>query len=53
MKKRKKKLDKGVEARRLARAKAAPPGATKVVVDKRKKGEKHKKKREEWLASGE
>jgi hypothetical protein len=43
MKKRMKRLDKGTEARRAARAKAAVPGATKVVVDKRKKPEKHKR----------
>jgi hypothetical protein len=43
MKKEKKRLDKGTEARRVARAKAAVPGATKVVVDKRRKPEKHKR----------
>lgn len=41
-----KKLDKGTEARRLARKAAARPGATKVVQDRRKKPEKHKGK---WL----
>jgi hypothetical protein len=40
----KKRLEKGREARRLARAAAARPGATKVVPDKRRKPEKHKKK---------
>ena len=39
----KKRLDKGTEARRLARKVAAKAGATKVAMDKRKKPEKHKK----------
>jgi ribosomal protein L44E len=43
MKKERKRLDNGTEARRVARAKAAVPGATKVVVDKRRKPEKHKR----------
>jgi hypothetical protein len=43
MKKKRKRLDKGTEARRLARAKAAVPGATKVVADKRRKAEKHQR----------
>ena len=43
MRKKKKRLDKGVEARRLARAAAAKPSSTKVVADKRKKLEKHRK----------
>ena len=43
MKKKKKKLEKGKEARRLARKAAARPGATRVVEDKRKQPEKHKK----------
>jgi hypothetical protein len=42
MKKRRKKMDKGAEARRLARQIAPKPGATRVVVDKRKKPEKYK-----------
>lgn len=46
MKKKKKQLDKGKEARRLARKAAAPPAGTRVIVDKRNKGEKHKKK---WI----
>ena len=50
MKKRKKKLDKGAEARRLARKAAAKPAATKVVADKRKKPEKHRRK---WLVEEE
>jgi hypothetical protein len=41
--KKKKRLDKGTEARRLARKAAAKAGATRVVLDKRKKQEKHKK----------
>jgi len=47
MRKKKNRLDKGKEARRLARSAAAAPAATKVVPDKRKKPEKHKKWREE------
>jgi len=39
---RKKKLDKGVEARRLARKVAGVPANTKVIPDKRKRPEKHK-----------
>ncbi len=42
MKKRPKKLDKGAEARRLARKIGPKPGATHVVIDKRRKPEKHK-----------
>ena len=41
-----KKLDKGNEARRLARKSAPKPGSTKVVRDQRRKPEKHKGK---WL----
>jgi hypothetical protein len=44
MRKKKNPLDKGREARRLARSAAAAPAATKVVPDKRKKPEKHKQK---------
>jgi len=44
-----KSLDKGKEARRLARSAAAAPAATKVVPDKRKKPEKHRKK---WREEG-
>jgi hypothetical protein len=36
-------LDKGNEARRVARDKAAPPPATRKIGDKRRKPEKHKK----------
>ena len=50
MRKKKKRLDKGKEARRLARSTAAAPAATKVVPDKRKKPEKHRKK---WREEGE
>ena len=35
-------LDKGVEARRVARKSGLKAGATKVVADKRKKPPKHK-----------
>jgi hypothetical protein len=42
----KKQLDKGKEARRLARKAAARPASTKVVEDKRMRPEKHKKK---WI----
>jgi hypothetical protein len=44
--KKKKKLDKGKEARRLARKAAARPASTKVVQDKRMNPEKHKKR---WI----
>jgi hypothetical protein len=49
MKKRKKKMDKGTEARRRARAAGAAPSGTRVIEDKRKKGEKHKGR---WLEEG-
>ncbi len=39
---RKKKLDKGTEARRLARKSGIAPSTTRVIPDKRKKPEKHK-----------
>jgi hypothetical protein len=42
MKRRKKKLDKGTEARRLARKIGLAPGTTRVIEDKRKKPPKHK-----------
>ena len=42
MKRRRKKLDKGSEARRLARKSGLVPGATRVVEDKRRKPPKHK-----------
>lgn len=44
MKKRKKKLDAGKEARRRARKSGLAPGITRVIEDKRTKAEKHKKK---------
>jgi hypothetical protein len=43
MKRRKKQLDKAVEARRVARKSGLAPGATRVILDKRKKPAKHKK----------
>jgi hypothetical protein len=46
MKKRKKRLEKGKEARRRARMAGAAPAVTRVIEDKRKKGEKHKRT---WL----
>jgi hypothetical protein len=42
----KKKLEKGTEARRRARAAGAAPAGTRVIEDKRKKPEKHKRR---WL----
>jgi hypothetical protein len=39
----KRKLDKGVEARRRARKAGLVPATTRVVPDKRKKAEKHKR----------
>jgi hypothetical protein len=44
MPRKKKRLDKGTEARRLARNVAAKPSSTRVVEDKRNKPEKHKVK---------
>jgi hypothetical protein len=38
----KKKLDKGKEARRVARASGLAPAATRVVPDKRRRPPKHK-----------
>ena len=38
----KKRLDKGVEARRRARRSGLTPSGTRVIPDKRKKPEKHK-----------
>ena len=46
MKKKKKKLEKGKEARRRARAVGLTPAGTKVIEDKRQKPEKHKT---QWL----
>jgi hypothetical protein len=44
MKKRKKILDKGTEARRAARKSGIAPAATRVIPDKRNGPPKHKKK---------
>jgi hypothetical protein len=41
-KRKKQRLDKGVEARRRARKSGLAPAGTKVIPDKRKKPEKHK-----------
>ena len=49
--KKKKKLEKGKEARRRARAAGAVPAGTRVIEDKRKKPEKHKRSAAEWLAA--
>jgi len=46
MKRRQKKLEKGTEARRRARKSALAPGATRVIEDKRKNPQKHKR---DWL----
>ena len=44
MKRRKRKtLDAGTEARRVARKSGIAPGATRVIEDKRKRPSKHKK----------
>ena len=43
MKKWKKVLDKGTEARRAARKSGLAPAATRVIPDKRKRPPKHKK----------
>ncbi len=43
MKTRKKELDKGTEARRVARKSGLAPAATRVIPDKRKKSPKHAK----------
>jgi hypothetical protein len=43
MKRRREKLDKGVEARRVARKSGLTAGATRVIPDKRRKPAKHKK----------
>ena len=41
-KRKKQRLDKGVEARRRARKSGLAPAGTKVIPDKRKRPEKHK-----------
>ncbi len=43
MKKRKKVLDKGTEARRAARKSGIAPAVTRIIPDKRKRPPKHKK----------
>ena len=43
MKRRKKVLDKGTEARRAARNSGIAPAVTRVIPDKRKRPLKHKK----------
>jgi len=43
MKRRKKVLDKAVEARRAARNSGIAPAVTRVIPDKRKRPPKHKK----------
>jgi hypothetical protein len=43
MRKRKKVLDKGTEARRAARNSGIAPAVTRVIPDKRKRLAKHKK----------
>jgi hypothetical protein len=43
MKRRKKKLDKGTEARRAARNSGLAPAGTRIIPDKRKRPPKHKK----------
>jgi hypothetical protein len=42
MGRRKKKLDKGTEARRVARKSGLVPAVTRIIPDKRKKPNKHK-----------
>jgi hypothetical protein len=42
MRRDKKRLDKGKEARRRARSAGLAPAATRVIEDKRKKSPKHK-----------
>jgi hypothetical protein len=44
MKKRKRILDKGTEARRAARNSGIAPAVTRVIPDKRKRPPKHKRK---------
>jgi hypothetical protein len=43
MKRQKKKLDKGTEARRVARNSGLKPAGTRIIPDKRKRPPKHKK----------
>lgn len=46
MKRKKKRLDAGTEARRRARKVGPSPGGMKVIPDKRRKPEKHK---QDWV----
>jgi hypothetical protein len=46
MRKKKKVLDRGKEARRAARQSGIAPAVTRVIADKRKRPPKHKK---QWL----
>jgi hypothetical protein len=48
MRKKKKVLDRGKEARRAARQSGIAPAVTRVIADKRKSQPKHKK---QWLES--
>jgi hypothetical protein len=48
MRKKKKVLDRGKEARRAARQSGIAPAVTRVIADKRKRAPKHKK---QWLES--
>jgi hypothetical protein len=48
MRKKKKVLDRGKEARRAARQSGIAPAVTRVIVDKRRRPPKHKK---QWLES--
>ncbi len=47
MKRRRKDIDKGVEARRAARKSGLAPAVTRVIPDKRKRPAKHKKQLQE------
>ncbi len=47
MKRRRKNIDKGVEARRAARKSGLAPAVTRVIPDKRKRPAKHKKQLQE------
>ncbi len=47
MKRKRKNIDKGVEARRAARKSGLAPAVTRVIPDKRKRPAKHKKQLQE------
>ena len=56
MKRRRKKLDKGTEARRLARKSGLVPAATRAMEDKRRKPPKHKRdlqNENDWISNFE